>query len=624
MIDLFTIFSQGGVVLWSKSFNASADPPINDCVRTVLIEERTSEKSYSKNGFTLKWTLANDLQLIFVCVYQNILQLLYIDELLDAVKDEFCALFAEEIKAGSKYSRFDFDSAFSKTLDRIESKHRNSKGLKAPRSFEETKKYQNIKKDNEKKAPTNAKGKKATAGKNQEKTSKDEDGGDSGSGSDDAYANDSTALDGSGSGSDDGMNTADIEMNRAKLREKLAGKGKKKNAPKTAEEPEKKPTEKKQKKATVWDDTISRADAKALDRSKKDEGEATAKRADFFGTPREAESGDDTSDDDTPTASRKNAVADNSKKNWGSGMLSFVTSIVSGKDLSEDDVRPALGKLKEQLMTKNVARDIADKICDSVCSSLISKRLESFTSVQSVVKSAIEDALTRILTPKQSVDILAEIKIAREQGRPYVIVFCGVNGVGKSTTLSKVAYWLTQNNLQVLIAACDTFRSGAVEQLRVHARNLDIPLYEKGYGKDAASIAKDAIRHGAEIGADVVLVDTAGRMQGNEPLMRALVKLVNVNKPDKILFVGEALVGNDAVDQLSEFNRLLGDLSTLPSPRLIDGIVLTKFDTIDDKVGAAVSMVYTTGQPIVFVGVGQTYMDLKRCNVKSLVKALLK
>ena len=188
-----------------------------------------------------------------------------------------------------------------------------------------------------------------------------------------------------------------------------------------------------------------------------------------------------------------------------------------------------------------------------------------------------------------------------------------------------------ENDCKVLIAACDTFRAGAVEQLRTHVRHLDnlhpgkVQLYERGYGKDAAGIAAEAIGFARDSRFDVVLVDTAGRMQDNEPLMRALAKLVVVNKPDLLLFVGEALVGNEAVDQLTRFNMALADHSKMQgSPRLIDGIVLSKFDTIDDKVGAAVSMSYITGQPIVFVGTGQTYVDLKALNPKAVVKALMK
>jgi signal recognition particle receptor subunit alpha len=123
---------------------------------------------------------------------------------------------------------------------------------------------------------------------------------------------------------------------------------------------------------------------------------------------------------------------------------------------------------------------------------------------------------------------------------------------------------------------------------------------------------------------DVVLVDTAGRMQDNEPLMRALAKLIKLNAPDLVMFVGEALVGNEAVDQLSKFNKALADFSESATPRLIDGILLTKFDTIDDKVGAALSMTYTTGQPILFIGTGQDYSDLRNLHVPSIVASLLK
>jgi signal recognition particle receptor subunit alpha len=153
-----------------------------------------------------------------------------------------------------------------------------------------------------------------------------------------------------------------------------------------------------------------------------------------------------------------------------------------------------------------------------------------------------------------------------------------------------------------------------------------VTLFEQGYGKDPASIAQSAIHLAKERNIEVVLVDTAGRMQDNEPLMRALSKLINVNNPDLVLFVGEALVGNEAVDQLTKFNQALADHSNTigDKARLIDGIVLTKFDTIDDKVGAAVSMTYITGQPIVFVGTGQTYSDLHNLNANAVVNSLLK
>jgi signal recognition particle receptor subunit alpha len=202
-----------------------------------------------------------------------------------------------------------------------------------------------------------------------------------------------------------------------------------------------------------------------------------------------------------------------------------------------------------------------------------------------------------------------------------ILLFCSLL---RSTSLAKTAHYFLSKSLTVGVGACDTFRAGAIEQLRTHTKALNIPLYARGYDRDAASVAQDAIAQARRDGLNVVLIDTAGRMQHNEPLMRALAKLITLNKPDLVLFVGEALVGNDAVDQVQEFNRCLSDLSDEKKPRLIDGIILTKFDTIDDRCGAAISMAYVTGQPILFVGTGQTYADLKRMNVKTLVRALMK
>jgi len=277
------------------------------------------------------------------------------------------------------------------------------------------------------------------------------------------------------------------------------------------------------------------------------------------------------------------------------------------------------------------------------------KKITGYQSVKSAVKEALSISIAQILTPKTSTDILQGIKMkmstplpSTAKRSPYTMTFVGVNGVGKSTNLSKVCFWLLQNGFRVLIAACDTFRSGAVEQLRVHVRNLSqlsvgtseiragsVELYERGYGKDAAGIAKEAIAYAKDNEFDVVLIDTAGRMQDNEPLMKALAKLVTINHPDKIIFVGEALVGNESVDQLTKFDRALRDFSSASgvgstSGRGIDGMLVTKWDTVDDKVGAALSMTYITGQPIYFVGCGQTYTDLRQLRVGKVVDALIR
>uniref|UniRef100_A0A0D3KKM8 Signal recognition particle receptor subunit alpha homolog n=3 Tax=Emiliania huxleyi TaxID=2903 RepID=A0A0D3KKM8_EMIH1 len=305
-----------------------------------------------------------------------------------------------------------------------------------------------------------------------------------------------------------------------------------------------------------------------------------------------------------------------------------MSKLVGGGPVTAEAMAPVLKALLDRLVEKNVAQEVGAKVIDAVGASLVGASLPTFGSLASTVKAAMAEAFGRVLTsPREAADLLHDVSTARGGKRPYVVVFVGVNGVGKSTSLSKVAYYIKSNGFVPLLCACDTFRSGAVEQLRVHAQALDVPLFQKGYGNDAAQIAADGIAHAQAMGAtrrlamgyDAVLVDTAGRMQDNEPLMRALAKLVHVNSPDLVLFVGEALAGNDAV---TGFNASLAQYAGGKAPRLIDGVILTKFDTINDKVGAALNLVYTTGKPVVFVGVGQTYEDIRNLNVEHVVRAL--
>jgi signal recognition particle receptor subunit alpha len=239
----------------------------------------------------------------------------------------------------------------------------------------------------------------------------------------------------------------------------------------------------------------------------------------------------------------------------------------------------------------------------------------------------MEKALTKILTPTSSLDLLREIQHTNATSpRPYVLSIVGVNGVGKSTNLSKIAFFLLQNHHRVLIAAADTFRSGAVEQLRVHVRNLQelskreggsVDLFEKGYGKDAANIAADAVAHAQKNNFNVVLIDTAGRRHNDARLMSSLEKFAKLAVPDKILMVGEALVGTDSVAQARNFNASFG------AGRTLDGFVISKCDTVGDMVGTLVSMVHATGIPVVFLGTGQHYSDLRTLNVGAVTRLLM-
>lgn len=256
-------------------------------------------------------------------------------------------------------------------------------------------------------------------------------------------------------------------------------------------------------------------------------------------------SDDDESEDEQTSNnnhySAKPTAAPAAKKSGG--VFSLFKGFVGSKNLTRDDMQPALEKLRDHLIGKNVASDIANKLCDSVAVKLEGKVLGTFDTIAATVKNTLTDALVQILSPKRRVDILRDCIEAKKGQRPYIMAFCGVNGVGKSTNLAKICFWLIENNFNVLIAACDTFRAGAVEQLRTHMRHLNalhppekhngrqmVELFEKGYGKDAAGIAMEAIRFAKDSRIDVVLIDTAGRMQDNEPLMRALTKLIKVSE----------------------------------------------------------------------------------------------
>ncbi|XP_072942193.1 signal recognition particle receptor subunit alpha [Epargyreus clarus] len=609
MLDLFSIFSKGGIVLWCfQSTSEIFSPSVNALIRSVILQERSGNNSFNHNSLTLQYKLDNEFELVFVVAYQRILQLSYVDKFLNDVHLEFRDKYKNELQSGRHIMDFDFKTSYDNILRLCEQWAKSQAKIpKQMRTFEDSLKSKKtvasmIERKGEEKSKKSVK---IVETKNVpngvEEYPEPED---------DMYA-----------------------ANRAKLAQKIASKGKK--------EPKKSPKSPKvvdrTKKPRVWELGGGTRDLPSLDFGTDKEGDVevapdTQLIGQMTGAIRdlEVESEESSSEEETD-----HSAAPSPKKTGG--MFSIFKGLVGSKALSEESMRPVLDQLRDHLIAKNVAADIANKLCESVATKLDGKVLGTFDSVAKTVRATLTESLVQILSPRRRVDILRDCLHAKQQGRPYVMTFCGVNGVGKSTNLAKICFWLIENDLSVLVAACDTFRAGAVEQLRTHARRLDamhppsahggrkmVHLYEKGYGKDAAGIAMEAIRYAAEAKLDVVLVDTAGRMQDNEPLMRALAKLIKVNEPDLVLFVGEALVGNEAVDQLVKFNQALADHSSSTNPHMIDGIVLTKFDTIDDKVGAAISMTYITGQPIVFVGTGQTYTDLKALNANAVVHALMK
>jgi fused signal recognition particle receptor len=189
-------------------------------------------------------------------------------------------------------------------------------------------------------------------------------------------------------------------------------------------------------------------------------------------------------------------------------------------------------------------------------------------------------------------------KFVEERKKPVVIMFVGVNGTGKTLSIAKIAFQLQKVGKTCVMAAGDTFRAGAIEQLSIHAEKVGVKIVKHGPGSDPAAVAFDAIEHAKAKHKDVVLLDTAGRMQTNSNLMDEMAKIKRVAKPDMIIFVGDALSGNDAVEQAKRFNEVVG----------IDGVILTKVDA-DAKGGSSLSIAYTIGKPLLFIGVGQKYED---------------
>jgi signal recognition particle receptor subunit alpha len=304
--------------------------------------------------------------------------------------------------------------------------------------------------------------------------------------------------------------------------------------------------------------------------------------------------------------------------------FAFFKKFAGGKTINQEDIKSTVEELQKHLIKKNVAPEIARELTTNVEKSLIGSKTKNWTTVTSTAKEALTKELTKILTPGTSVNLLEDIK---KNKKPYVISVVGVNGVGKSTNLSKLAFWLLQNDFKVLITACDTFRSGAVEQLRVHVNNLktatdkqdQIELFEGGYGGSdlVAKIAKNAIEYAKKNGFDIVLMDTAGRRHNDAQLMTPLASFAKAANPNKIIMVGEALVGTDSVQQAKNFNSAFG------SGRQLDFFIISKCDTVGDMIGTMVNMVVATKIPILFVGVGQTYTDLRTLSVEWAVNTLM-
>ncbi len=274
-------------------------------------------------------------------------------------------------------------------------------------------------------------------------------------------------------------------------------------------------------------------------------------------------------------------------------------SLFVKKTLTEKKMDEAINDLKLLLVSNDVAMDTADEICNKIIDSFKGEQIGRLSSTKKMVFDTLKDVITGILTPENEVDLLDEIKKKSKTNEPYVIVFLGVNGTGKTTTMAKIAYYLKKNNISVVAAASDTFRAAAIEQLSYHMENVGVRVIKHEYNSDPASVGYDAIEHAKAKNINVVLIDTAGRQVTDKNLMIEMQKICRVAQPDLIIFVGDSLAGNDALYQAKEFKKHVG----------IDANILTKLDA-DARGGAALSISFETKKPILFLGTGQNYEDL--------------
>jgi len=283
-----------------------------------------------------------------------------------------------------------------------------------------------------------------------------------------------------------------------------------------------------------------------------------------------------------------------------------------GKDvvLSEEDIENVLEELELELLEADVAYDVVEKIITSLRNQLVGRKIGPKENPEEITINALKNAIKEILS-QRSINIYKIIEEKKKLNEPTVIVFVGINGTGKTTSIAKLAYLLKEKGYSVVLAAGDTFRAGAIDQLEEHAKNIGVKVIKHQMGGDSAAVIYDAINHAKARGINVVLADTAGRQATNINLMDEIRKVIRVTKPDLIIFVGDALAGNDAIFQAEEFNKAIG----------IDGVILTKVDA-DAKGGAALSIAYAIGKPILFLGVGQRYKDLEEFNVDWMVNKL--
>jgi len=281
-----------------------------------------------------------------------------------------------------------------------------------------------------------------------------------------------------------------------------------------------------------------------------------------------------------------------------SGVNGLVQKI-SQKELSDQEITKTLDEFLLVLVENDVAYSVAKQICDNLHEKLKATQFRRFTDSTEPAKAVLREVLLELLKGSGEESFYKVLNESKDEHKPAIILFVGVNGTGKTSSIAKIGHLLLQKGFSVVVAAADTYRTGSIEQIEEHARRIGIKTIKHDYGADAAAVAFDAVNYATAHGTNVVLIDTAGRMQTNKNLLEEMKKIARVAKPNMTILVVDSLTGNDAVEQGRTFSNAIN----------IDGVLLTKLDA-DAKGGSAISMAAIIGKPILFATVGQDYEDL--------------
>ncbi|MEM3670307.1 MAG: signal recognition particle-docking protein FtsY [Thermoprotei archaeon] len=282
------------------------------------------------------------------------------------------------------------------------------------------------------------------------------------------------------------------------------------------------------------------------------------------------------------------------------------------RELDEKELRQLVSELRDKLLQSDVPYDVVQQICDSLSKTLSEIKVKRFADVTVSARETLKRELTVALNAAGTPDFFRLVNEARLKNGVCVVLFFGINGSGKTTTVAKVAYLLKNRGLKTMLVPSDTFRAGAIEQLMIHAQRVGADFFEAKYGSDPASVAYAAISEARAKRYDVVLIDTAGRMQTDKDLMAQMQKITRVSKPDIKVFVGDGLVGNDAVNQLRMFDQTVG----------IDGVIVTKLDA-DSKGGIIFSVIADLKKPVYLLGTGESYGDLQSFSPETVLSKVI-